>query len=147
MIRLAFYKADGEWIDRVIRWWASGPYSHVELVLGDPSGPVTVMSASPRDRGVRERQLTLNPAHWDLLAVPGDEAAAVAFIRTQTGVRYDWLGIAISQVMGICWTPADRWFCSELMAAAINAANPLRPTLPTCIEPNQLWRRLRRGRY
>jgi hypothetical protein len=32
-VKLAFYKAKGNWIDLLIRVFTNSPYSHVEIVL------------------------------------------------------------------------------------------------------------------
>ena len=32
-IKIAFYKAKGNWINNIIRWWTKSEYSHAELVL------------------------------------------------------------------------------------------------------------------
>lgn len=51
-VRLAFYKGEGDWVDKVVRWWTKSQYSHVEVIVGD-----TWYSSSPRDGGVRSMQM------------------------------------------------------------------------------------------
>lgn len=50
LVQLAFYKAKGDWVDKVIRWWTSSKYSHCEVVIGDEW-----FSSSPRDGGVNAK--------------------------------------------------------------------------------------------
>lgn len=124
MITFAFYKAEGDIFDRLIRWWTCGPYSHVEMVIGSPVGETTIISASPRDGGVREKRLVLDPEHWDLVETEGDAEAAAAFMRSQIGKKYDWLGILLCQVLPLNWHWSGGWFCSEICAAAIGLESP-----------------------
>lgn len=117
-MQLAFYKARrGGWkglFDRAVRWWTSGPYSHVELVLADG----TCWSSSNRDGGVRAKWINLTPRHWDILPVAGDERAALAFFEQHQGAKYDFLGL-----FGFILRPyrgdTRRWFCSEICAVAL----------------------------
>ena len=48
-VRLAFYKGEGDWVDKLVRWWTKSQYSHVEVV-----GNMWV-SSSPRDGGVNAK--------------------------------------------------------------------------------------------
>ena len=32
-IKIAFYKGQGNWLNKIIRWWTKSPYSHAELIL------------------------------------------------------------------------------------------------------------------
>ncbi|GHA27634.1 hypothetical protein GCM10007989_24380 [Devosia pacifica] len=143
MITLAFYNGEGDWFDKLIHWWTCGAYSHVELVVGDPEtwpGEVIILSSSPRDGGVREKRLALDPKHWTLVTVPGDADHAAMFIRGWIGARYDWLGIVLSQVIPIDWHWSNRWFCSEICAAALGIPEPQR------MSPSGLHRYLTKAR-
>lgn len=46
-----------------------------------------------------------------------DDAAAIAWARTQIGKPYDWLG-AIGIALHREWQQDDSWFCSELVEGA-----------------------------
>ena len=35
VIKVAFYKAEGDWINRIVRWWTKSRYSHAELIMPD----------------------------------------------------------------------------------------------------------------
>ena len=51
-MKLAFYKAKGDWVDLLIRVFTNSKYSHVEIVhIKD------WYSSSPRDGGVRVKQI------------------------------------------------------------------------------------------
>jgi len=133
MITLAFYKgrASNPWHrfqDGVIRRVTGGVYSHVELIAGSASlgAEHLCLSASGRDGGVRAKVLTLKPAHWDLVELINPQSSAVRFIRDRIGARYDYRGLILSQVFALGRHSADRWFCSEICAAALGLPNPQR---------------------
>jgi hypothetical protein len=55
------------------------------------------------------------------LTVPDIEAMR-AFLREQLGAGYDWLGAAgIPVLRSDDWQDPDRWWCSELIIAALAA--------------------------
>lgn len=117
MIELAFYKGQGRLFDRLVRWWTRGPYSHCEVVTHrSSSGVAWCISSSWRDGGVRGKWIELDPAKWDVLAVPGvDSAVAHLWLARHAGAGYDIAGL-----LGFVWRPvrsAHRlWFCSETCA-------------------------------
>ena len=47
IIKVAFYKAQGDYINKIVRWWTKSKYSHAELILPDD---VTWISISPFQR-------------------------------------------------------------------------------------------------
>lgn len=49
-----------------------------------------------------------------------DEAAGLAFLMAQVGKRYDWAPL-IALPIRADWQDPDRWFCSELFAAFLEA--------------------------
>lgn len=97
--------------------WSS--WSHCAIVDGDQ-----VIEAAATG-GVRVRplaDLVAESSRTQLLEIPTrDPASVIAAARSQVGKPYDWLG-----VVGIGfrrrWQDADRWFCSELIAWAFQAA-------------------------
>ena len=34
-IKIAFYAGEGNYINRIIKWWTKSPYSHAELIMPD----------------------------------------------------------------------------------------------------------------
>jgi hypothetical protein len=132
-VTLAFYKGQGATIfdrlrDRAIRAATGGMYSHVELVAGaaghDRSG--VCLSSSGRDGGVRQKLITLRVESWDLVALPDEAARPCRFIQDHLGARYDYAGILMSQVLAFGRHSPDRWFCSEICAAALGFPDPQR---------------------
>ena len=132
-LTIAFYKgrADDPWgrvKDWAIRKATGGKYSHAELIEGraDLGAQARCLSASSRDGGVREKTIHLTPGHWDLVEMPIDPAEAADFIRQRIGMRYDWRGVFLSQVLAFGGHSKRRWFCSEIIAAALNMERPNR---------------------
>ncbi len=128
MVKLAFYKGEGDWVDKVVRWWTKSQYSHVEVVVGD-----TWYSSSPRDGGVRSMQLEdYNAEHWAILGYPGVSASDVFdLFRKTKGSKYDFIGILFSQVLPIGLNSITKWYCSE-WAAELKYDN-------TNISPQELY--------
>ena len=141
MIVVAFEKGTGKLVDRLIRWWTNGPYCHVELVSSSLQDPydrrgVDLLSASPRGGGVCEERLRLEPRKWDVIEMPGETEVAAKFIRGQAGLKYDWVGLFCTMIFPFGWEAPNRWFCSEIVAAALGISNPAR------LSPNALYRLL-----
>ena len=90
-VQLAIYKASGNWLNRLIRWWTGSQYSHCELVIRG-----TCYSSSIRDGGCSGRQTPLAlPAHsWDVIDLPG---------RTST-----------PRSSGLTWHAHDRWAAGSI---------------------------------
>jgi hypothetical protein len=132
-IRVAFYKYRGKPFNWLVSWKMSGPYSHVEAVLGNGEAPGTscCASASFSDGGVRFKDIALRADRWDVIEVPGIEPAAVeAWFRAREGQPYDVRGL-ISFLLPVGNT-AGGYFCNEAVGAACGVPEPHR------FEPNNL---------
>ena len=133
MISLAFYKglAADPWYrlqDAGLRFATRGRYSHVEFIAGaaDFGRPLECLSSSGRDGGVRSKMMLLKPANWVLVQLAIDADAPAEFIRSRIGARYDYTGLLLSHVLAFGRHDQDRWFCSEIVAAALGLPNPQR---------------------
>lgn len=133
MISLAFYRgvATDPWHrlqDAGIRIATRGRYSHVEFIAGaaDFERPLECLSSSARDGGVRAKTLILNPANWDLVQLSINAAKPAEFIRSRIGARYDYTGVILSHLLALGIHAESRWFCSEIIAAALGLPNPQR---------------------
>lgn len=125
-MQVAFYKSKARLFNRLVSWWLVGPYSHCELILStDANGVATCASASYMDGGVRVKSMRLDPDHWDLVDVPGDEATAWQWLSDHSGDAYDVLGL-----LGFVWRRQTgdkaKWFCSEAVAAMLGMRDPWR---------------------
>lgn len=138
MIRVVFTRKRtlGSLLLRVFQW---SEWSHCALI-DERRGTIIEAAAFG---GTQERHLMalLSEASASaVIDVPCRSASAVlAAARAQLGKPYDWLG-----VLGIGlrrrWQDADRWFCSELIAHAFEAAGePLFRGQPWRITPRDLF--------
>lgn len=117
-MHLAFYtgtrKGFHGLLNRAVRWWTRGPFSHVELVFSDG----LAASASGVDHGVRFKDIQFDLARWVLVPIDGDEAQSRDWFKANLGKGYDYLGL-----FGFLWRPyngeRDRFFCSEAVALAL----------------------------
>ncbi len=132
-VTIAFYKGRGgtRWQrlqDRAIRLATRGQYSHVELIAGAAiHGEVApCLSSSGRDGGVRVKSILLKPESWDLAVLPRDPIKPAQFIYDRIGAGYDYQGILLSHVLALGRHDETRWFCSEIVAAALGLPNPQR---------------------
>lgn len=133
-LTLAFYKGDGTLFDRLVRFATRSPYSHVELIADAPAEPhkqsfiATSISASLRDGGVRQKEIAFNPARWDFITLPdwpvvsSDDIWAAA--KARLGYRYDVAGILFTFAVPLRRQSSGRYFCSELIAAALLLPEP-----------------------
>lgn len=120
-MRLAFYKAPGDLIDKSIRRWTKSEYSHCELVFSNGLW----FSASPRDGGTRFKHIDIDPEKWDFICVPmtlEQELKVYDFCIAEDRCLYDWLGILFTQVIPLSFENPWWWFCSEVCVAAFQQA-------------------------
>lgn len=121
-MRIAFWKGTdpgfGGFLDRAIKWWTNGPYSHCEVIFSDG----ITGSASWNDKGVilkRRPEGYYDPANWDIVDIVGDEVVARAWFEKHKGAPYDLLGD-----FGFVFRPIKgmegAFFCSEANAAMLD---------------------------
>ena len=107
--------------NRLVRLIDGGPFSHCELIFSDGM----CASSSFEDGGVRYKQMTPDPAKWEVRDLPADmdEAAARAWFDQHLGAGYD---IAGNLRFVLHWWPhsRSRWFCSEAIGAALGLPTP-----------------------
>jgi uncharacterized protein YycO len=125
-MKVAFFKGRHPgvkgWLGVMTKWWTDGPYSHCELVVGEtPDGKSICWSSAYLDHGVRQVELELDPADWDvreLRLTSAEQTAALAWFEQHNGEPYDVLGL-----LGFVWRREEgdknKWFCSEAVAAAL----------------------------
>lgn len=124
MIILAFYKSkckSATWLDKVISFLTSSPYSHVEIIFnGD-----LFFSSSPRDNGVRYKVIPIEFENWDFFAfdIP-IKKECYDFCNKQLYKPYDYKTVFLYHFLGIKYDNKDeKWFCSELIANIIKICN------------------------
>jgi hypothetical protein len=128
-MKIAFFKGRHPgwkgWLGILTRWWTVGPYSHCELVFGEPDeeGLSTCWSSTWLDKGVRCAQVKLDPADWDIIDLshlgPKAEANALAWFESHKGAPYDVLalfGFLFRPIKGM----GNMYFCDEACLEALS---------------------------
>ena len=117
--KLAFYKAKGDWVDLLIRVFTNSKYSHVEIVINKDW-----YSSSPRDGGVRIKQIVDDGNSWDFIEVDIDKERLYEKYREYRGRGYDFKGILLSNILPIGWHSKHKATCSEFVADALGYIEP-----------------------
>lgn len=99
--------------------------THAEAVMPDESllGSHFIGGVMIRPKGYDASPVTAPPLRDLVVALdttPDQEDAWWAFLRAQVGKPYDVTAIA-GLALNRDWRAADSWFCSELMAAGLEA--------------------------
>lgn len=121
MIEIEFVGTNSLW-GRIIKWGTMSDIDHAQFVLPDgrrlgamPGIGVAYAGAPPPGATVLRYRLDAPATVLDL---------AIAFARRQRGKPYD-LGAVLAIAARVRphrdWRRADKWFCSELIAAACEA--------------------------
>jgi uncharacterized protein YycO len=115
MINLRFATEHG-FSSFAIRWGTWSDYSHVDFILPDGT-----LLGSRIDGGVQIRPATyghfIKTESFGINVRPDKAAAILDWAHSQVGKPYDITAI-IGYTIRRDWTKPDRWFCSELVAAA-----------------------------
>lgn len=152
-MKIAFYKGKGTISDRVIRWWTTGDYSHVEITFSDGVS----FSSSGRDKGTRFKKIDFNTDKWDMFQYVGyindsHESVLGTNIRkwceAQLGKKYNYRGL-LQFVWGAAQSSEHKWYCSQICARAlerirlVSAPERVSPqSLFEIINKSQKWERI-----
>lgn len=119
-VQLALRKNDTRIGARLIQYWTGSIYSHCELVVDG-----LCYSSSVMDKGVRSKQIELDPAKWDVIDLPWASAQQVVrYFKGTDSNTYGWISLITSQLFNRNQTDKSSQFCSEWCAAALGIPNP-----------------------
>ncbi len=124
LIKIAFYKADGDYINRIVRWWSKSPYSHAELVMPDSKTWIGISPFLKSEVAAREKN-DPNLNDWDFIDFEITEEQhriIMEFYDETKGDKYDWVGMFLSQFIPFSVKQEKRWYCSEWIAYALRIA-------------------------
>jgi hypothetical protein len=131
-IQLEFI-AERKWYSFIINWFTSGSFSHVDFVVASQYR----FGARPCG-GVALRKVGYVPVRRTLIVTidcnDTEYALFREFLEKQVRKPYDYKGI-FGFALGRAWFDDSRWFCSELIAAALIHAGILRPL---CVPANRI---------
>lgn len=137
MISIAFYKGEGKFVDRLIRWWTDGKYSHCELVFPDGQ----YFSADAWQNKVRYEKVNANQENWDFAELDltaKEELVVREWCDSQEGKKYDYLAILGCQVFRWDIQDKNRYFCSEMLVEALQQIGKLTNFKSCDIDPSEL---------
>lgn len=146
MIRIAFYKYHRTGLaglfDQLIRTVTKGPYSHCELIFPDDMA----YSASIQDGGCRFKAIVFDPARWDIIELPWlshiSHNMIEDFCLKERGSKYDYPGAFRFLLPGIPESK-ERWFCSEIVCAALQTIDMLGGIKAWQVHPSKLYELLK----
>lgn len=120
-IQVAFYKADGDILNKIVRLWTKSIYSHAELVFPETK---TWMGITPllKSKINAVKKTTYNPDEWDFVELEISEKQyenIMEFYEYTKGHGYDWIGMLLSQFLPCKIKHNHRWYCSEWIAYAL----------------------------
>jgi hypothetical protein len=123
-MNVLFQRRGGGWYGTLIRLWTRSPYIHTELEF---SNGERFTSLAGRGTGYNDSLVPADEGAWTRVPVDvtaPQEAAIRAFCHDELGCRYDWAGIALTQILGFGRQSRTKWFCSELCMAALQRVLP-----------------------
>ena len=103
-------------------------------------------SSSFLDGGVRFKDITYNPDHWDIVELPPEleQAARLWFVQHE-GDSYDVIG-NLGFVVGPVDDSKRKWFCSEVIMAALGVEEPGKfspsTAMPVVKSITRIWSKL-----
>ncbi len=101
---------------RIGQWW--GPWTHCAVIDGEH----VVESLASRGGVILSplAEAVGRSSEYEVTDVPTpDDAAGIAWARSQVGRPYDWSGVFGLALRGRDWQGDDSWYCSELVERAL----------------------------
>jgi len=120
-IQVAFYRGEGDMVNKLVRWWTKSPYSHSELIM--PDG-LTWIGISPFKNSKLCARINRhhNEKEWDFveLSVDKEQIQMIQeFYNSTKNCEYDWVGMIFSQFLPFHIKRKGKWYCSEWIAYAL----------------------------
>ena len=137
-VKVVFYKASGNTIDKLIRLFTNSKYSHCELLLPDGR----MFSSDGWDNGKVRYTTQYNLDNWDILTFDikdSELATLISWCDHKIGLQYDWLGVTRFIIPFIKQDP-DKWFCSEIVCAGLEFIGRINKSIKTYrVSPKSLY--------
>lgn len=157
MAKVAFYKGtDSNLWSAIQQWgiriWTLGKYSHCEFIDDNGSDDPHEwdwMAATSRNPGVTViRKIHFKSENWDVFDLPSDVdyTPAREWANDHLNLKYDWLGIWLSQFIKFNIDEGDKYFCSEFNMAQLQETKLMRgdTAKPESYSPNGMYRKLKK---
>lgn len=133
-------------ISTTIKKWTKSDYFHTEIVIDNKW-----ISSIP-GKGIEIRDLHELSSNWDYLHKTVEITSKqyqliMRYIESQLDADYDYMGIIWSQVFGVNYNTADRWFCSEFVTKILQLLliEAVLDEAPNTVSPERLYQLLLKG--
>jgi len=141
-MKIAFYKGNGSFMDRLIKWWTKGKYSHTEVIF-EHNVSFSITGRSPYCG--RFTIIDYKPENWDIVDVlVFDEKLGLLKAKELEAKPYDWIGILFSQIFPFKLHLRDSYFCSEASLEILKYADPFNTNWDkyesNLVSPNLLYK-------
>ncbi|MCK0168960.1 hypothetical protein MWU52_15500 [Jannaschia sp. S6380] len=125
---IAFHGGKGRMMDTVIVWATRSRFAHCELIRCDrrPRDGEThrCIGASLMDGGVRVKAITFDPGKWRFVHIPFAPKNTWNRALRHVGRPYDLQAFIWTHLFNFRRQARDKWFCSELIAEALDLNMP-----------------------
>ena len=134
-MKLVFYKPI-KFQDKLIAWYTKGPYYHAEIEFSDGMR----VESSAESNGVsiytpkEDNYITVK---FNILNANEDKVRK--WCEEQMGCKYDWFGV-VRFVVPFVKQSSTRWFCSELIVAALQQIGFFANVKPHKLSPNDMFK-------
>lgn len=136
------YSAYDRFKANTVKKWTRSRYFHTEFIIGD-------YWVSANTDGIVKYDLRPLTDKYDYVFIDIDMTEKqykkiINFIDAQIGTKYDWMGIYLSQFLGIGSHRSDKWFCSELVTKLLQLClvEQVLDMQPHMVSPGDLFRRM-----
>ncbi len=128
-----FYRGPENFFGKAVRVITRSRYSHCDISIG------SITYRADPGIGVRAHLGWDHPEKaWDTIAVACDDHAVFRFLEQEVGCGYDWKGIFLTELLPFGLQSKTKWYCSELIAAALKAGGGLPAAQRTTVSPATL---------
>lgn len=138
-MKIAFYKAKGNWMNFLIRLKTKGLYSHTEIVFSDGVS----FSSSQWDGGTRFKNIDYSKKeNWDFMELnisKIDEKKIRQFCEKNNDKPYDWFAIVVAQIFNLHANKENKWFCSEVCTKALQKIKMVVGISAHMVSPQDLY--------
>lgn len=121
-VKLALFKAPGDWMDKVIRIRTSSIYSHCEIVLPDGSWYTSHIAHGGVVKVINHK---FNHDVWDFIDLPDISPKQVIDFYEQTKKnKYNLAGV-LGYAIGLPIPNTDKWHCAQWCGTLLGMNTPV----------------------
>lgn len=123
-MKLIFFKGNGDWQDKLIRFFTRSQFSHCEFYDEDKN---LFIGVRPETGKVSEYYRLLQYDEWEIISLPKRYNNEIySFYNKTKSQGYDWVQIVFTHILPFNLHKRNKWTCSEWCAKAIGINNSYR---------------------